>query len=126
MAAKIGLGVAVGYALAVGLPEIETRVGQLAARLRERLAGLPGVVVRDRGRRLCGIVTFTVDGTGAAVVQRTLGAAGINVSVSAATSAQFDLTARGLAEVVRASVHYYNTDAELDRLCEVVQALGPG
>ena len=55
---------------------------------------------------------------------RSLATAGINVSVSAAASAQFDLPARGLAEVVRASVHYYNTDAELDRLCEAVQALG--
>jgi cysteine desulfurase / selenocysteine lyase len=126
VAAKIGLGVAVGYALAIGLPDIEARVSQLAARLREQLAALPGVVVRDRGRRLCGIVTFTVDGTDAAVVQRSLAAAGINVSVSAAASAQFDLPARGLAEVVRASVHYYNTDAELDRLGQAVRALGPG
>ena len=124
MAAKIGLGVAVDYALAIGLPEIEARVGQLAARLREELAAVPGVVLRDRGRRLCGIVTFTVDGTDATLVQRSLAAARINVSVSAATSAQLDLPPRGLAEVVRASVHYYNTDAELDRLGQAVRALG--
>ena len=124
VAAKIGLGVAVDYALAIGLPDIEARVGQLAARLRERLAALSGVEVRDRGSRLCGIVTFTVDGVDAAAVQRSLAAAGINVSVSAAAFAQFDLPARGLAEVVRASVHYYNTDAELDLLCQAVRALG--
>ncbi len=124
VAAKIGLGVAVDYALAIGLPDIEARVSQLAARLREQLAALPGVAVRDRGRQLCGIVTFTVAGTDAAKLQRHLSAAGVNVSVSAATSAQFDLPARGLAEVVRASVHYYNTDQELDLLCQAVRALG--
>ena len=124
VAAKIGLGVAIDYALDIGLADIEERVGQLAARLREQLAALPGVVVRDRGSRLCGIVTFTVAGNGAAAVQQSLAASGINVSVSAAASAQFDLPARGLAEVVRASVHYYNTDAELDQLCQALRALG--
>ena len=124
MAAKIGLGVAVGYALDIGLPDIEARVGQLAASLRVELAALPGVTVHDRGSRRCGIVTFTVDGTGAATIARQLSAAGINVSVSRAASAQFDLPPRGLGELVRASVHYYNTEEELDRLCRVVRALG--
>jgi cysteine desulfurase/selenocysteine lyase len=124
VAAKIGLGVAVGYALDIGLPDIEARVGQLAASLRVELAALPGVTVHDRGRRRCGIVTFTVDGTGAATIARQLSAAGINVSVSRAASAQFDLPPRGLGELVRASVHYYNTEEELDRLCRVVRALG--
>ncbi len=123
VAAKIGLGVAVDYALAIGLPDIAARVSQLAARLREQLAALPGVTVQDRGRRLCGIVTFTVDGTDAGTVQRRLSAAGINVSVSAASSAQFDLPARRLTELVRASVHYYNTGDELDRLCQAVRVL---
>jgi selenocysteine lyase/cysteine desulfurase len=31
--------------------------------------------------------------------------------------ARFDLAARGLPDLVRASVHYYNTEEELDRLC---------
>ena len=47
-------------------------------------------------------------------------AAGINVSVSEAPWARLDMVAPNPVAVVRASPHYYNTEAELDRLVEVV------
>ena len=47
-------------------------------------------------------------------------AAGINVSVSEAPWARLDMSAPNPASVVRASPHYYNTEAELDRLVEAV------
>ncbi|GFJ94403.1 hypothetical protein Prum_080450 [Phytohabitans rumicis] len=108
---------AVDYALGWGLPAIESRVTALAALLRERLAALPGVTVRDEGVRRCGIVTFTVDGEPAERVRDRLAAARINTSVSPITYARYDLAARGLPDLVRASVHYYNTEDELDQLC---------
>ncbi|MGW1597169.1 aminotransferase class V-fold PLP-dependent enzyme [Streptomyces sp. NPDC002343] len=115
-AAKIGLGAAVDYALGWGIEAIEERVTALAARLRQRLARLPGVTVQDRGRRLCGIVTFTVDGVPAADVRHRLSESGVNTSVSALTSARYDLGPRGLPAVVRASVHYYNTEEDIEAL----------
>jgi cysteine desulfurase/selenocysteine lyase len=116
-AGKVGLGVAADAALGLGLAAIEQRVTGLAATLRERLGSRPGVRVHDRGRRLCGIVTFTVDGHDPHAVADGLRAQGINVSVSLADQARWDLEPRGLDAVVRASVHYYNTPEELDRLC---------
>jgi cysteine desulfurase/selenocysteine lyase len=116
VAGRIGLGVAVDQVIRIGPVAIAERVGVLAASLRARLAALPGVVVLDRGAQLCGIVTFAVEGCPAAEVQAAASAAGVNVSVSYSTSSQYDLPARGLAEVVRASPHYYNTEAELARL----------
>jgi cysteine desulfurase / selenocysteine lyase len=57
-----------------------------------------------------------VDGVPAAQVQRLLAGHGVNTSVSVTEYAQFDLPRRGLGELVRASVHYYNNEDELDRL----------
>jgi cysteine desulfurase/selenocysteine lyase len=120
LAGKLGLGAAVDYALGFDADAVAARITALAAELRARLAGLPGVTVHDRGRRLSGIVTFSVDGVDAARVKATLAAAGVNTSVSSAEYARFDLAARGLPDVVRASVHYYNTTDELDRLYNAI------
>jgi cysteine desulfurase/selenocysteine lyase len=119
-AAKIGLGVAVEYALTWGLENIEARVNALAMSLRERLKGMDGVDVHDQGRRHCGIVTFTVDGYTARQIQQRLSRHGVNVSVSLVDHAQLDLARRGLSQLVRASVHYYNTEEELDRLTDAL------
>jgi selenocysteine lyase/cysteine desulfurase len=123
-AAKIGLGVAVDYALSWGVDAIEERVTGLADRLRARLTQLGGVRVHDQGRRRCGIVTFTVDGIPAQQVQRHLAEQGVNVSVSLVDYARLDLPTRGLPDLVRASVHYYNTDQELDQLIQALPRSG--
>ena len=120
-ATKLGLGAAVDYALAWGIPEIESRVVTLAAALRERLGDVAGVVVRDLGSgSRCGIVTFTVEGQRSAAVAARLATEAINVSVTPASYSRLDLGARGIDAVVRASVHYYNTDDEVERLVDVV------
>jgi cysteine desulfurase/selenocysteine lyase len=119
-AGKIGLGVAVDYALGWGLASIRRRVDALATSLRERLAAVPGVSVHDLGRERSGIVTFRVAGRESQAVAAELRSKGINVSVSSASSARLDLDHRGVTDVVRASVHYYNTDDELDTLTQAI------
>ncbi|MGH3342817.1 MAG: aminotransferase class V-fold PLP-dependent enzyme [Carbonactinosporaceae bacterium] len=114
-AGKIGLGVAADYALDLGLDAIAQRVIRLAEALRARLRDTPGVSVHDRGTRQCGIVTFTLDGHDPDDVAGGLRASGVNVSVSPGGNARFDPHA--VTPCVRASVHYYNTEAELDLLC---------
>ncbi|WP_328443109.1 aminotransferase class V-fold PLP-dependent enzyme [Amycolatopsis sp. NBC_00438] len=121
-AAVSGLGAAIDYALGWGLPAIEARVASLAETLRGRLADV-GARVHDAGAKKCGIVTFSVEGTPAADIKTRLSAAGINTSVSSRTSAQFDFTARDLPDLVRASVHYYNTEDEIELLVKAVGQL---
>lgn len=122
-AATHGLGAAIDYALEWGMPAIETRVAELAAKLRDALRAIPGVSVHDQGARQCGIVTFSVAKTPSPEVKRHLSTAKINTSVSEATSAQFDFTARGLPSMVRSSVHYFNTEDEIALLVGEVEKL---
>lgn len=119
IAAKIGLGVAVDYALGWGLDAIWERVRGLGDLLRSRIAGLPGYTVRDLGEVRCGIVTFTGPRP-PAEIKALLSDHGINVSITKAASTLLDMDARGLTEMVRASVHYYNTEDEIDRLVEAL------
>jgi selenocysteine lyase/cysteine desulfurase len=120
VANRLGLGVAVDYALEWGLPAIESRVTALAAHLRALLTDIEGVTVLDRGIRKCGIVSFTTDGVPAAEAHDRLLSAGINTSIALAGNNRYDLVPRGVPDLVRASVHYYNTEEELARLAEVV------
>jgi cysteine desulfurase/selenocysteine lyase len=121
VAGMIGLGVAVEYALQWGIEAIRERVTRMADRLRGSLAAIPAVTLRDLGRTKCGIVTFTVRGQNPAVVQNTLRQLRINVGALGKRSTPLD--ERELDLVVRASVHYYNTDQELQQLVDAVRQL---
>jgi selenocysteine lyase/cysteine desulfurase len=120
-AGKVGLGVAADYALAIGIENAWERIQLLAARLRAELEEIPEVTLLDRGAVLGATVTFTVAGVSADDVKHRLAAERVNVSVMEAASAQLDFGERGIDEAVRASVHYYNSDEEIDLLVDAVR-----
>jgi selenocysteine lyase/cysteine desulfurase len=115
VAGRAGLASAVDYALGIGLPAIEDRLVSLAATLRERLAGLDGIEVLDRGERLGGICTFRSAKESATELAARLRRERVNISVTDTASARLDLEARGIDELARASVHYFNTEDEIER-----------
>ncbi len=124
-AAVIGLGVAVDYALAWGLPEIEPRVAGLAASLRRALADLPGLQVHDLGRKRCGITTFSVEGLESQALQQALLQRNIITSTSGPASTRIDATRRHLPEMLRASVHYFNSEDDVAKFVAAVKSLLP-
>lgn len=124
VAGRIGLTVAVAYARAIGMDAIQARTATLAQMLRDALATVPGVTLRDQGQQKCGIVTFTKDGVSPDTIYVALRAGNINVSVTPLTYARLDLGPRGLAGVVRASVHYYNDADEVDRFIAALHRIG--
>jgi selenocysteine lyase/cysteine desulfurase len=123
VAGRLGLARAIDYALDLGMDAIRDRIYALAERLRDGLDSLPGATVRDLGQEKCGIVSFTLDGHEPIDIKESVAAKRINVSASRRPSTLLDMTDRGLDSVVRASVHYYNTEDEVDRLLSAVAAL---
>ncbi len=127
LACRLGLGVAVEYAMALGLENIAERVILLSEQLREALAAIPGVVVRDlpgRGRQSrCGIVTFTHERHAAQEIFERMRDRRIHVRVTPVMGTRIDMEDRGLPEMVRASVHYYNTEEELVRFTQAIREL---
>ena len=133
--AKAGLGVAVQYVLDVGIERVWARTRALASVLRKELAKIPKVTVRDVGLVKCGIVTFDVDGVGVAEIRERLRDAGVNVWTSrVCNNTRMEWEGRqtkagtsrepGLPEdVVRASVHYFNKDWEVQRLVDGVRQI---
>jgi len=121
-AGKIGLGVALDYGQGLGVAETWTRIQSLSQSLRDALSRLPGVTVWDRGERQCGIITFSKDGVSSDSIQSLLAERKINVSTSSSQLTRADLAAARVGSMVRASVHYFNTEEELDRLIATVRS----
>ncbi len=123
VAGRVGLGVAIDYALGWGLDAIWERIVTLGDSLRRRLGEIRGVAVRDLGRTRCGIVSFTVEGKPSPEIQQALHLQKINITTSSPASTRLDMEARRLPTLLRASVHYYNTDDEIERFAQSVEEL---
>ena len=122
-ALALGLNTAVNYAMAVGLERIETRVQRLAARLRAKLEEIEGVTVTDSGTVRSGIVIFVHDMVSATTLVERLAEHGAVARMSPRFGTRLDVQLSALPDLVRASVHYYNTDDEVDRFCDVLASL---
>ena len=118
-----GLAHAVEGALALGVEHIRVRVDDAAQTLRERLAAAPGVTVADLGRERSGIVSFLIDGIDAEAARRRLAELGIIVAASPSPYTPLDMRARGLDQLLHASVSYLTLNEEIEQLAQAAAAL---
>jgi cysteine desulfurase/selenocysteine lyase len=122
-AGKYALGVAIEYALSWGLDGIQKRIYSLADSLRQKLSQIDEIHLTDDGIEKCGIITFTADQLEPAAIKQALSKQRINVSTSEGSGSLVSFQNRGLKEVVRASVHYFNTDEEIDHFVDVLKSI---
>lgn len=114
-AAKLGFGTAIDYALEIGLENIQMRIDELASELRDKLSTIKGVKTHTISKNQCGIITFYVDGHSASDIVTKLRKKHINTSVSETSSTLLDANKNKLPDLIRASVHYYNDEKEIEK-----------
>ncbi|HUH12540.1 MAG TPA: aminotransferase class V-fold PLP-dependent enzyme [Longimicrobiales bacterium] len=120
----LGLGAAARYALEVGMETARERSRSLATRVRAGIHALPDAGVLDRGSELCAIVTASLPGRSAPELVEELRQQGVSTSAVARTSALLDLDAKGARDALRISPHYYNSEAEVDILIQLLEDAG--
>ncbi len=122
-AAILGFGAAVDYALNIGLENIQKRIDQLAINLRSKLKAIDGITTHTISKNQCGIVTFHINGHKASDIVDQLRKKHINTSVSEPRSTLLDANKNKLPDLVRASVHYYNDEEEIEQFINVLRGL---
>lgn len=125
MALKLGLLAALEAAQAHGWPQRFAAIAAHARLLRQQLAAVPGVALHSLpgAPDTLGIVPFTLAGHTPAQVQQALQQQGIQVAVSGMGYTPLDMQARGLASVVRASVAWHTSAADIQALATALLAL---
>jgi cysteine desulfurase/selenocysteine lyase len=123
-AAQIGLKRAIDYVNDIGIDNIWQRVQSLALMVREGLKEISFIECHDRGTELSGIVSFTVKDMTGLEIQNLLFDQGINVSWNGSQNTLMDMKAKGLSDITRCSVHYYNTEPEVYDFLEALKKMG--
>ncbi|MEQ8924212.1 MAG: aminotransferase class V-fold PLP-dependent enzyme, partial [Fulvivirga sp.] len=111
---KLGLTAAARQINELGIYNIWERVMNLAGYLRTSLSEVEGIEVTDTGSLKSGIVTFQVNGKSHQGIKEYLSQNKFNTVIAVKNGTLIDMSNRNLDSVIRASIHYYNTNSEID------------
>lgn len=126
VAGRIGLGVAIDYALGIGLDAIDTVVRHRLRRAHGLLSRIGGCRVHEDIDRDPAFLTFSVPDERVATVVAALRAANVAVAMVGEDYARWELAARGLTRVLRVAPHGYTSEADLDQFAEIVTSACAG
>ena len=119
----LGSKVAIEYCLNIGEEKIWQQIKTLSNYMRSELTKINNVRVLDKGPEIGGLVTFTVNNSEPKYIVNELLKRKINVVPSFRNFAVIDFDEKGVTWAVRASPHYYNTEAEIDFFIEAVKEI---
>ncbi len=122
-AAQLALGVAIDYALAWGLEPINQRIRMLASTLRQELGKIDGVTLTDRGDTQSAIVTFSCAQIAADQLQLQFAIRKINTSTVSFSANPVSSEFCHSLQLLRASLHYYNTLDEIEQFVSVLKQI---
>jgi len=122
IADAIGLGVALDYVSAVGLPGIHAYEQALLEHATRELSQIHGLRIIGTAREKAGVLSFVLEGSSVEQVGKHLSSHGIAVRAGH-HCAQPILRRFGLEATVRATLAFYNTPDEIDALARAVREL---
>ena len=123
-AGAAGLHAALDYMAQVGFAAMQQRELELTRRAMEGMRQIPHVHIlgSDQPEEHHGIITFTVDGVHPHDIGQILASDGVNIRAGH-HCAQPLLAYLGHPSTARASIAFYNTEEEIDRLLESISTL---
>lgn len=121
-ALRTGLGAAFDDARTIRIDAIKARVQHLASQCRALLEQHDSIQLRDIGRRLCGTVSFTVEGQEPGYIIAKMAEKGFVIGASLASSTRIDAERRNLPTLLRIVPHYYNSEDEIERTVQQLVA----
>jgi len=115
-----GLGAAVDYALQLGMENIEARIELVSQHLRAKLKAVAGIDVGETLQPSSGLVTISSPKMPLASLYQHLSQQNVVTKHIGFDAAAWDFRARPQNEVIRLSVHYYNTIDECNEVADLI------
>ncbi len=119
----IGLKEAIKYALQTGLENIRDYNKELCSSFRAKLLNIDGVTLYDKGTKKSSIITFRKNNKELKKIIDDLSRNNIYFSIVNKDSAFIDFEKKGIDWAIRFSPHYFNTNEETERACNIVRSL---
>lgn len=120
----LGLKDAVDYANSLGPKNIQNRVDYLADYFSEKLRNIEAIKVSEGEKHGSGIITISPLTGSTQILAEHISQHNIRFKLVSKNDGALDLSARNLNDVIRFSLHYFNTEEELSRVSEVIGLYG--